>query len=187
MHNRRLYMTATAGRKGENPCRVDNRRGPTTRVECLSMTILLAPALLYFSNAILFISLFTRLPAIQEAMAIDKSMLGLALLSAPIGTFLALPLSGRITDRLTPRVTAVVMLPICALLSPLITILPLAGFAFCFFLYGFFRTIFDVSANMISAGIEQRSGTKVLARSHGFWSIGLLFGSLASGFWRAGG
>lgn len=146
------------------------------------MTILLAPALLYFSNAILFISLFTRLPAIQEAMAIDKSMLGLALLSAPIGTFLALPLSGRITDRLTPRVTAVVMLPICALLAPLITILPLAGFAFCFFLYGFFRTIFDVSANMISAGIEQRSGTKVLARSHGFWSVGLLFGSLASGF-----
>jgi fucose permease len=52
----------------------------------------------------------------------------------------------------------------------------------CFFLFGFFRTIFDVAANMISAGIEQRTGTKVLARSHGFWSVGLLFGSLYSGF-----
>jgi predicted MFS family arabinose efflux permease len=144
--------------------------------------ILLPPALLYFSNAILFISLFTRLPSIQEAMQIDKAVLGLALLSAPVGTFLALPLAGRITDRLTPRVTAVIMLPIVALLSPLLTIFSLPGFIICFFLFGFARTIFDVSANMISAGIERRTGVKVLSRSHGFWSVGLLFGSLASGF-----
>jgi MFS family permease len=143
---------------------------------------LLPPALLYFSNAILFISLFTRLPSIQEAMQIDKAVLGLSLLSAPVGTFLALPLAGRINDRLTPRVTAVIMLPICALLTPLLTVLPLWGFVFCFFLFGFFRTIFDVSANMISAGIENRTGVKVLSRSHGFWSVGLLVGSLASGF-----
>jgi MFS family permease len=142
---------------------------------------LLAPALLYFSNAILFVSLFTRLPAIQASLEVDKAMLGLALLSAPVGTFLALPLAGRITDRLTPRVTAVVMLPLCAVLSPLLTILPLWSFVLCFFLFGFFRTIFDVAANMISAGIERRTGVKVLSRSHGFWSIGLLVGSLASG------
>jgi predicted MFS family arabinose efflux permease len=144
--------------------------------------ILLPPALLYFSNAILFISLFTRLPSIQETMQIDKAMLGLALLSAPVGTFLALPLAGRITDRLTPRLTAVITLPIVALLSPLLTVFSLPGFVICFFLFGFMRTIFDVSANMISAGIERRTGVKVLSRSHGFWSVGLLFGSLASGF-----
>ncbi len=143
---------------------------------------LLPPALLYFSNAILFVSLFTRLPSIQASLEIDKAVLGLALLSAPVGTFLALPLAGRITDRLTPRLTAIVMLPICALLTPLLTFLPLPGFILCFFLFGFFRTIFDVAANMISAGIERRTGVKVLSRSHGFWSIGLLVGSLTSGF-----
>jgi MFS family permease len=143
---------------------------------------LLPPALLYFSNALLFVSLFTRLPSIQDSLEVDKAVLGLALLSAPVGTFLALPLAGRITDRLTPRLTAIVTLPICALLSPLLTIFPLAGFIACFFLFGFFRTIFDVAANMISAGIERRSGVKVLSRSHGFWSIGLLVGSLISGF-----
>lgn len=146
------------------------------------MTILLPPALLYFSNAILFVSLFTRLPAIQMSLGIDKAVLGLALLSAPLGTFTALPLAGRITDRLSPRLTAIIMLSACAILSPLLTVLPLAGFVLCFFLFGFFRTIFDVAANMISAGIERRTGTKVLARSHGFWSIGLLIGSLCSGF-----
>jgi MFS family permease len=146
------------------------------------MKILLAPALLYFSNAILFVSLFTRLPAIQMSLGVDKAVLGLALLSAPVGTFVALPFAGRITDRLTPRLTAIITLPVCALVSPLLTVLPLAGFLVCFFLFGFFRTIFDVAANMISAGIEQRTGTKVLSRSHGFWSLGLLAGSLCSGF-----
>ena len=146
------------------------------------MKSLLPPALLYFSNAILFISLFTRLPTIQASMGIDKAMLGLAILSAPVGTFLALPLAGRINDRLTPRLTALIMLPICAALTPALTILPVQGFTICFFLFGFFRTIFDVAANMISANIEARTGTKVIARSHGFWSIGLLVGSLCSGF-----
>jgi len=146
------------------------------------MKTLLPPALLYFSNAILFISLFTRLPAIQASMGIDKAVLGFALLSAPVGTFLALPIAGRINDRLTPRLTALVTLPVVAVLSPALTVLPVSGFAICFFLFGFFRTIFDVAANMISAGIEQRTGTKVLSRSHGFWSVGLLVGSLCSGF-----
>jgi MFS family permease len=146
------------------------------------MKTLLPPALLYFSNAILFISLFTRLPAIQASMGIDKAMLGLAILCAPVGTFLALPLAGRINDRLTPRLTALIMLPVVAALSPTLTILPVEGFAFCFLLFGFFRTIFDVAANMISANIEHRSGIKVIARSHGFWSVGLLTGSLCSGF-----
>jgi predicted MFS family arabinose efflux permease len=146
------------------------------------MKNLLPPALLYFSNAILFISLFTRLPAIQASLGIDKAGLGLALLSAPVGTFLALPLAGRINDRFTPRLTALVTLPICAMLTPALTVFPVVGFVICFFLFGFFRTIFDVAANMISAGIEQRTGRKVLSRSHGFWSVGLLAGSLGSGF-----
>jgi MFS family permease len=146
------------------------------------MKNLLPPALLYFSNAILFISLFTRLPAIQASLGIDKAGLGLALLSAPVGTFLALPLAGRINDRFTPRLTALVTLPICAMLTPALTVFPVVGFVICFFLFGFFRTIFDVAANMISAGIEQRTGRKVLSRSHGFWSVGLLAGSLSSGF-----
>jgi MFS family permease len=146
------------------------------------MKNLLPPALLYFSNAILFISLFTRLPAIQASLGIDKAGLGLALLSAPVGTFLALPLAGRINDRFTPRLTALVTLSICAMLTPALTVFPVVGFVICFFLFGFFRTIFDVAANMISAGIEQRTGRKVLSRSHGFWSVGLLAGSLSSGF-----
>ncbi|KKX33784.1 MFS transporter [Rhizobiaceae bacterium LC148] len=146
------------------------------------MSTLAPSALLYFCNAILFVSLFTRLPAIQLSLGVDKAILGFTLLSAPLGTFLALPIAGRVTDRLTPRLTAVATLSITALLTPLLTIVPFSGFLLCFFLFGFFRTIFDVAANMIATGIEHRTGRKILSRSHGFWSIGLLAGSLVSGF-----
>lgn len=146
------------------------------------MPALAPPALIFFCNSILFISLFTRLPAIQEGMGVDKAMLGLALLGAPLGTFMALPVAGRVTGWLTPRRAAPITLALCAILMPLMSIVPYAGFVFCFVLVGFVRTILDVSANMISAGIEQTTGQKVMARSHGFWSLGLLIGTLFSGY-----
>lgn len=146
------------------------------------MLLLAPPALLFFCNALIFVSLFTRLPAIQEGLGVDKAVLGLALLGAPLGTFLALPIAGRVTERLTPRVTAPLMLSISAAITPVLTIVPILGFFFSFLLFGFFRTILDVAANMMSTGIEQRTGRKILSRSHGFWSVGLLVGSLASGF-----
>lgn len=149
------------------------------------MPILAPPALLFFCNALIFVSLFTRLPAIQEGLGVDKAVLGMALLGAPLGTFLALPIAGRVTAALTPRVTAPLLLSIAALVTPVLTVVPIWGFFLGFLLFGFFRTIHDVSANMISTGIEKRSGRKVLSRSHGFWSVGLLVGSLISGFLAA--
>lgn len=57
------------------------------------MPALLAPALLFFSNALMHITLFTRLPEIVGAAGLDKAQLGLALLGLPVGTVLALPVA----------------------------------------------------------------------------------------------
>lgn len=149
------------------------------------MSLILAPALLFSSNALLFISIFTRLPEIQAALGIDKTTLGLALLGAPLGTFLALPIAGRVTDRLTPRVAATMSLAAYALLTPVLVLVPLTGFFLVLTAIGFVRTLLDVAENMVATGIEQDSGVKVISRSHGFWSVGLFFGSLFSG-WLAG-
>lgn len=146
------------------------------------MPAFIPPSLIFFCNSILFISLFTRLPAIQDGMGVDKGMLGLALLGAPLGTFMALPLAGRITLRLSPRKAAPLFLALCALITPAMSVVSYAGFVICFMLFGFCRTLLDVSANMISAGIERTTGQKVMSRCHGFWSVGLLAGTLASGY-----
>ncbi len=146
------------------------------------MAALAPSALLLFCNSILFISLFTRMPAIQVELGIDKAVLGLALLGMPVGTFLALPLASRVVERLTPRRAAALMLGLLAFVEPLFPVMPLYGFVLCFIAFAFLRTILDVSANMIISQTERTTGKRVMARSHGFWSIGLLVGSTFSGW-----
>lgn len=149
------------------------------------MPILAPPALIFFCNSILFISLFTRLPAIQTAMQVNKATLGLALLGGALGTVLALPIAGKVNNWLSPRRTAAFSLIILAVVTPLLSVIPYIGFVGGFIFVAFIRTMLEVAQNMISTGIEQSTGVKVLSRSHGFWSVGLLFGTMASG-WAAG-
>lgn len=145
------------------------------------MPALLAPALLFFSNALMHITLFTRLPEIVGAAGLDKAQLGLALLGLPVGTVLALPVAGRLNDRLGPHVAAPAMLAANALLMPLFALVPGLAIGVLFALYSFIRTVLEVAQNMVAIGIERRTGTSVLSRSHGFWSVGLFAGSLAAG------
>eukprot|EP00873_Tetraselmis_striata_P030173 jgi/Tetstr1/450437/TSEL_037473.t1 len=145
------------------------------------MIALLAPALLFFSNALMHITLFTRLPEISSAAGLDKAGLGLALLGLPIGTVLALPIAGRLNDRLGPHVAAPTMLLVNTLMMPLFALVPGLAIGLLFASYSFVRTILEVAQNMVALGIERRTGVSVLSRSHGFWSVGLFVGSLAAG------
>jgi len=142
----------------------------------------LPPALLFLGNATLFISLFVRMPEISANMGVGKSALGIAIFGASIGTFLALPVAGRITNRLTPRIAATLALGLMAPLIPLMSIMPYWAFMLGFVSFGFIRTVLDVAANMVAMEVEKTTGVKVLSRSHGFWSVGLLIGSLYGGF-----
>lgn len=151
------------------------------------MTALLAPALLFFSNALMHITLFTRLPEISGAAGLDKAGLGLALLGLPIGTVLALPIAGRLNDRLGPHVAAPVMLLVNALMMPFFALVPGLAAGLLFASYSFVRTVLEVAQNMVALGIERRTGVSVLSRSHGFWSVGLFVGSLAAGILAGSG
>ncbi len=84
------------------------------------MPILAPPALIFFCNSVLFISLFTRLPNIQAAMQVNKATLGLALLGGALGTVLALPIAGRVNNRFSPRRTAALSLMILSVVTPLL-------------------------------------------------------------------
>ena len=145
------------------------------------MAQLLPPALLFFCNAMMHIALLTRLPEIAEHAGMDKAMLGLCMLGGALGTFLALPIAGRVTEALGPRRTAVTVISIIAVFLPVVSLMNAVGLAACFMIYSFLRTILEVGQNMLATKVEQDTGRKVMARSHGFWSVGLLAGSLLTG------
>lgn len=146
------------------------------------MPSLLAPALIFTCNAMLYITFFNRLPNIAAGLEINKAVLGLLMLGGPIGTLLALPLAGRVTRRLTPKNTALLFLGIKAIILPLASVAPIAGFFIIFVAYGFASTILEVAQNMIATDIERKTGEKVLSRSHGFWSVGLFLGTMFAAF-----
>ncbi|TPW31009.1 MFS transporter [Martelella alba] len=147
-----------------------------------AMPHFLPPALLFLGNALLYISLFIRMPEIAGAMGIGKAALGVAIFGASIGTLAALPIAGRVTNRLSPRVTAAISLAAMCPLMPIMSVVSYQWFFICFVIFGFVRTLLDVAANMVAMEAERLAGVKVLSRSHGFWSIGLLLGSLFGGF-----
>jgi predicted MFS family arabinose efflux permease len=145
------------------------------------MAQLLPPALLFFCNAMMHIALLTRLPEIAERAGMDKATLGLCMLGGALGTFLALPIAGRVTEALGPRWTAVTVISIIAVFLPMVSLMNAAGLAACFMVYSFLRTILDVGQNMLATKVERDTGRKVMSRCHGFWSVGLLAGSLLTG------
>lgn len=144
------------------------------------MPAILPPAAMFLCNAVLHITLFTRLPAIADAAGISKGVLGLCLLGTALGTFVSLPIAGAVCDRIGPRRVIFPLLCVIACILPFISLVPFFGFVFTFIAYGFLRTLIDLSQNMLTIGIEKRTGKKILSRSHGFWSVGLLVGSLGT-------
>lgn len=156
---------------------------PLTRP--LSLPLFALPASIFFANALLYVTLFSRLPEVTAAQGIGPSTLGLALLAQTAGTLLGFPLAARLIDRLGARrvagatlLAAMALLPLAAsgVMAP-----GLLGLALPLFGYGVAMAIMEVAKNLIAARIEEDSGRNVISRSHGFWSAGLFVGALLGG------
>ncbi|WP_418595512.1 MFS transporter [Ponticoccus sp. (in: a-proteobacteria)] len=154
----------------------------TTR---LTLPLFTLPASIFFANALLYVTLFSRLPEVSAAQGIGPSALGLALLAQTAGTLLGFPVAARLVERLGARRVAGAMLLAALVLLPLAASGVMApgpmGLALPLFGYGIAMAIMEVAKNLIAARIEEHSGRKVISRSHGFWSAGLFVGALLGG------
>jgi len=120
-----------------------------------------------------------HIPLVQERLAIDPAVLGLALLTLAIGAMLSMPLAGWIVGRLGSRApTAVAMivylvtvpLPILAGTVPLFFA---AAFAF-----GLLMGTVDVVANVQASEVEAARRRPTMSSFHAYFSIGGLAGAL---------
>ncbi|WP_273689340.1 MFS transporter [Ketogulonicigenium vulgare] len=144
------------------------------------MPAIFAPAIIFGCNAILFVTLFSRLPDLAANLSLDKGALGTIILCSAVGGLLSTPLANRIAARLTPPLAATIGITILSLVVFLMSFAPIPGLVLLFFVMGANNTVLEVSQNLVSLRIEADSGKKVLARSHGFWSAGMILGSAIS-------
>ena len=126
-------------------------------------------------------SFVARIPWIAAHVGVEIGQLAFALLMPGLGALVAMPFAGRLAHRhqFRPFVTATIV-AFCA--SLVLTALPTSLALLCVALLAFGATagLADMAMNAQGVLVEKTLGRSVMSSLHGFWSAGLLVGSLIS-------
>lgn len=141
-----------------------------------------AVALLFLANGAALASWVPRIPAAQQQLHLSVGVLGLALLGAPAGALVAMPLGGLLIGRFGSRaVVRVAALCLCAAL-PLPVLAPnLALFVLALAALGASNAAMDVAMNAHGVAVEREYGRPIMSSFHALYSIGGLVGAGAAG------
>lgn len=142
---------------------------------------------MFFCNGLLFGSWVTRLPDIKSLIGLSDADLGIALLGAPVGSLLIMPLSGWVIARLELGRTVILSGVIhCVSLLWIGLAASQIQFTLALVIYGFMNAIMNISMNAAVANLERKSSHPFMSACHGMWSIGAMtgagIGSLVIGF-----
>ncbi len=142
----------------------------------------------FFLFAISMGALLSRLPDLQDALAVNKSELGLTLIGAAIGALISLTFASPLIARFGARRTAfLTVLGTSALLATI----PWAGAAWLVFFIllceGLLAGALEINLNVEIDRIEAQLGRGVMNRAHGFWSLGFFLTALVGSAVRQAG
>jgi MFS family permease len=141
----------------------------------------------FFLNGFAFATFASRIPSVRQALDLGPGRLGLLLLSASIGSVVALPASGGAVQRFgAARVVTVasavegVGLALVALGAGVLETVPLTAAGLL--LVGLGTGTWDVAMNVEGAEVERRLGRSVMPRFHASFSLGTVAGAAVGAF-----
>lgn len=126
-------------------------------------------------------------PDVKEQVDASVTELGIAFLAVALAALPAMLITGRIVDRVGPRV-----LPLALLLFGLAVLLPgLAGsvwqLTLALVLVGLTSGAVDVVINVAATNVETSGGPRVMQIAHALFSVGFLVAAIAVGIARGAG
>ncbi len=136
-----------------------------------------AVSALFLTNGALYANILPRYPEIKNALGLDNTAYGLAVIAFPIGAILAGLGAASVIRRLGSGAAAVA--------GTILTSLGLlaAGFApnvwlfaLCLLVGGGFDAITDVAQNAHGLRVQRRYGRSIINSFHAVWSIGAVLG-----------
>lgn len=135
--------------------------------------------LVFFLQPVAFGSWLPRIPDVQEMLGLGPAGLAWALLGLPCGTLLTLPFAGPIVGRIGPRRTLLIgfVLYTIAVSLPALAMTPIVLFL-CLMLAGGAISFTELGLNVQADTVEKATGSLIMSTSHGFWSLGIMTGSL---------
>ncbi len=135
--------------------------------------------LIFFLQPIALGAWLPHIPGVQTSLGLTNSELAFALVGAPLGTLSTLIFAGRLATRMGARriiqlfypvFLTVMLLPFLATSQwMLMTVLACVGSS---------MSILELGLNVLADEHEKRTGDKIMSKAHGFWSFGLLAGTL---------
>ncbi|ODT69959.1 MAG: hypothetical protein ABS75_15070 [Pelagibacterium sp. SCN 63-23] len=135
--------------------------------------------LVFFLQPIAFGSWLPRIPEIQSGLGMGPAALALALLGMPLGTLLTLPFAGPVVGRIGARTTIIVGFVYYAIAASLPAFSPDPITLFiALMLAGSAISFLELGLNVGADAVEKSGGVLIMTKSHGFWSVGIMVGSL---------
>jgi hypothetical protein len=146
-------------------------------VECVNRSALAVYAV-FFANGVGWASWASRLPAISDKLSLSEGSLGLALLGATAGLFIAASVTALLVLRFgSGSVTIVAGIAMCGVL-PVIGLAPAyAGFAVALVAYGLANGAFDLASNAKGVTVERAAGRPLMSGFHALFSGGAIAGA----------
>ena len=127
----------------------------------------------FFIYAFSLGAMFPRLDDIQTSLEIDKAELGLLLLCIPLGLQITLLFADRLVRAISLKNVVCLGIPsICFTQFAAVAVNQIAFFAFFLIICGAFVAVVEVAINLEADRVEHALGSRIMNRSHAFWSIG---------------
>ena len=135
--------------------------------------------LIFYAQPLLMGAWLSQVSGIQTGLGVDKAVLSLGLMGMPAGLVPTLYFAGKIVEKRGPRRSLLLMFPPMLFLAALPGFVNTIGAMFVvLFLLGMCIAVVQLSLNVYAGRVEQASGRFIMNRAHGFWSAGVMTGSL---------
>jgi MFS family permease len=135
--------------------------------------------LIFFLQPIAFGSWLPRIPDIQNALGLGPQGLAIALLGLPCGTLLTLPFAGPLVGKIGPRVAILIGMVLYSIAAVLPALAPSSTLLFIALMFtGSSLSFVELGLNVQADAVEKATKSHIMTTSHGFWSVGIMTGSL---------
>ncbi|HEX4579948.1 MAG TPA: MFS transporter [Candidatus Dormibacteraeota bacterium] len=135
-------------------------------------------ALFFFADGLLLGSWASRIPAVQQQAGLTNTQLGLGLFASSLGALVAMPLAGRLCERVGSRRVVIASLLVEGLsLVAASTAAGLTGLALALLGFGAGFGAINVAVNAQGIALERVYGRTILSSFHAAFSLGGLVGA----------
>lgn len=137
-----------------------------------------ATLLVFFLNGLSYATWALLIPSVRDALRLSPGLLGLALLSIPVGSLISMPLTGGLVARWGSRAVTLAGATLLSLALPLPVLAPGFGWLLAALgVFGFANGMMDVAMNAQGVAVERALARPVLSGLHAAFSFGGLVGA----------